>query len=127
WPSRGDRAPSPRVDIAREGSRPRAMNTRGSSLLGYVAIGLFVAACAGGAAETPPANTPSSTTTSSGDAAKQAPKHAAPKEEAAPMKEATPAPTPVAEKEATPDPCDGDWICLKVEKGGKVSKRPTRL
>ena len=103
------------------------MNTWGSSLLGYVTVGLFVTACAGGAAETPPANTPSSTTMSSGDAPKQTPKQAPAQEEAAPPKEATPAPAPVPEKEATPDPCDGEWICLKVEKGGKVSKRPTRL
>lgn len=113
------------------------MKTRGTSLVLFTIP--LLGAC--GAAATPqPAATPvSSATTTSAEpkaAAKETPAEQ-PKPEATaettPAEAATAAEktaeTPALMPDPTPEPCDGDWICVRVplEGKGKVEKRETKL
>lgn len=90
---------------------------------------LPLAMACGASSSAPPAAEPSSTTTSSAPAvapaseAKAAPPPAAPEPPAAAETAAS------TEVEQTPEPCDRDWICLRVplDGKGKIEKRATRL
>ena len=76
----------------------------------------------GAAANTVPAESPTTTSATTTPKSEPAP---AP----APIAEATPAPAPSAPPvEATPEVCDGGWVCVKINLATrKVEKRATKL
>ena len=83
----------------------------------------FVLAACGGQSTNPEPQTPVTPPTTTSAVAKTAEPPPPPAE---PTPDPTPPTPPPPEKEATPDPCDGTWSCVKV-KDGKVEKRTTKL
>lgn len=87
-------------------------------------LALVLAACAGANTNSPPASTPTTTSATTSITEKE------PEPKAA-VAESTPAPEPqpvARPAEATPEKCDGGWVCVKVTfEKKKVDKRDTLL
>lgn len=80
----------------------------------------------GGATNTPPAESPTTTSATPPPAAKAEPAAAPVAEAPVPASPAEPTAPPPAE--AAPEPCDGGWVCVKVNlTTRKVEKRATKL